>query len=127
MSTATTDTTSTGTTDTTQGTAICQEITGVDTYGQMVAHAEAVVEQLDALMQIIGREVQLAGEAYVNADVGSTAMSTALTHLGEANGNGEQIDAALDELLAAMPELHAQGDKATELGADGSVDSFAKK
>jgi hypothetical protein len=111
----------------TQSTAICREITGVDTYGQMVAHAEGIVEQLDTLMQIIGREILLAGEAYAGADVGSTAMSTAITHLGEANGRGEQLDEALDELLAAMPELHAQGDKATELGAAGSVDSFAKK
>jgi hypothetical protein len=89
-----------------------------------IAAAEDVLEQFTALIAQIATWAAQLPERYAAAPFGTEALTVAVTHVTDANGDAEQIKDALTEMLAAIDEADSLGETVTGIEADGRIDAF---
>ena len=89
-----------------------------------IAAAEAVLEQFTALIAQIATWAAQLPERYAAAPFGTQALTEAVNHVTDANGNAEQIKDALTEMEAALEEADSLGETVTGIQADGRIDAF---
>jgi hypothetical protein len=115
----------TTTTTGSQSTAIGgEEILSTAQLRSEAATAELVLEEFSALCLRIGEWTQELPERYVAAPFGTDALTLAINHVTEADGDGGAISEALAEIVAGLDEADGLGEKVAEIEADGQVDSF---
>jgi len=88
------------------------------------ARAEEVLEEFSALCARLGVWANELPERYVAAPFGTDALTTAVNHVSEAQGDAGGIGEALAEMITGLDEADLLGDKVSELEADGAVDAF---
>ena len=89
-----------------------------------VTRAEEVLEAFTVLIRQIGGWANGLPERYVACDFGTDALTTAVNHVTEANGDAGAITDALVEILAGLDEADGLGETVTGLEADGRVDAY---
>ena len=115
----------TSTTSDTESTAIGGgEITSTTQLRNEAARAEEVLEEFSALCARLGTWANELPERYVSAPFGTDALTLAVNHVSEAQGDAGGIGEALAEIITGLDEADQLGDKVSEIEADGAVDAF---
>ena len=118
----------TSTTSDTSRTAIGGgEITCIADLRAEAERAEEVLDEVKVLFAQLGQWANELPDRYIEAKFGTDALSAAINRVTDWGGDGDALAEVLPEILAALDEADALGEKVTEIAADGKVEGFTAR